>query len=52
MVKCLLYSTINPAAPPPAPITPTLAIPTIILDSIPFSSQTQLQNTAAQLLRD
>jgi hypothetical protein len=49
MVKCPLYGAINPAAPPPAPITPT---PIIALDGTPFSSQTQLQNTAAQLLKD
>jgi len=52
MVKCLLCGAINLAAPPLAPITPTLAIPTIVLDSTLFSSQTQLQNTAAQLSRD
>jgi hypothetical protein len=49
IVKCLLCGVINPAAPPPAPITP---IPIIALDGILFSSQTQLQNTAAQLSRD
>jgi hypothetical protein len=49
MVKCPLCGAINPAAPA---ITTTPTTPTIALDGTPFSSQTQLQNTAAQLSRD
>ena len=42
IVKYLLYSVINLATSSPALITLTLAILTIILDNILFSSQTQL----------
>ena len=49
MVKCPLCGAINPAAPA---ITTAPTIPTIALDGIPFSSQTQLQNAATHLSRD